>query len=104
MRDLGLSYEAALHGVQSAVRYEMTKLGIPDDDKSPTARFLKHTRVGADSRAADMGALATLLIGKNVITRDEYLEAIRLAANEELQRYQEHLRTSFGLPDGAEFR
>jgi len=105
MRDLGLSYEEASHGVQSAVRYEMTKLGFPDDapDRVVIA-MLKHMRVGVDLRAADAGGLARLLIDKGIFTADEYIEHMRLAANEELARYQDHCRKLYGLSDKVDFR
>jgi hypothetical protein len=107
MRDLGLSYEAAMHGVQSAVRFEMSKLGLPDegDDSIGTmVRMMKHLRVGIDGRASDAGGLAGLLIKKGLITMEEYAEHLRLAANEELARYQEHCQREYGLPSTADFR
>ncbi len=45
--DLGLSYEAALHGVQSAIKFEM------ESRDRETGTELKHLRVGIDARAAD---------------------------------------------------
>jgi hypothetical protein len=115
MRDLGLSYEAAMHGVQSAIRYEMTQQGLPDDASAAAYKYeddhigrmatmLKHLRVGLDARASDAGGLAALLIAKGVFTSEEYVEHMRLAANEELARYQDHCRSVWGLPDGTEFR
>lgn len=101
MKDLGLSYEEALHGIQSAIKFEMEhqavrgQLGVD---------FLKHLRVGIDARAADALGLAELLIAKGVFTRDEYIEHMRLAANAELDRYQEHCRAKYGLPANAIFR
>jgi hypothetical protein len=77
MRDLGLDYEAAGHGIQSAIRFEMSKLGIADDQYSALIRFIKHMRVAVDMRASDQQALATLLIKKGVITTEEYTEAMR---------------------------
>lgn len=104
MRDLGLNYEEAGHGIQSAIRFEMSQLGFPDDDDSRIAKMLKHVRVGLDMRAADHSALVELLIGKGVFSSAEYLEALRLAANEELARYQDHVRETYGLPEGTTFR
>lgn len=104
-RDLGLDYETAAHGVQSAVAYEQSKkLGPQYDDGTPPNKYAKHLRVGLDMRAADASALAQLLIDKGVFTEVEYLEAMRLAANEELARYEEHNRATYNLPDGAKFR
>lgn len=97
MRDLSLSYEEALHGIQSAVRFEMTQRGIPDENHDAILRMLKHLRTGLDARAADASGLAKLLIDKGIITFEEYVEAMRLAANHELVRYEEHLRTEYGI-------
>jgi len=48
----------------------------------------KHLRTGINCAMADQSGLAKLLIDKGLITENEYLEAIRLAMNEELARYQ----------------
>jgi hypothetical protein len=106
-RDLGLSYFEAGHGVQSAVRFEMSRQGYPDDDAlqgGKVSQMLKHLRVGLDMRAADTSALAQLMIDKGVFTEDEYIEHMRLAANEELARYEQHIRDEYDLPEGAKFR
>ena len=80
-RDLGLPYTKAMHGVQSAVAYE---IGIGHtSDKTP-----KGLRVGVNAALVDGAALARLLIQKGVITIDEYAEAVRLQANEELAAYE----------------
>lgn len=81
--DLGLSYEAAMHGMQSAVAYEMEQRPQPTEPK--------HLRVGVNAAMVDHAALVQLLIEKGVITEPEYREALRLAMNHELARYQEHL-------------
>lgn len=86
--DLGLSYEAAAHGVQTAIAYAMS-LGSG-------ATTPKHMRVGIDMQKAEMGGLAHLLIQKGVFTSEEYVEAMRLAANSELaMREDEHPNISF---------
>jgi hypothetical protein len=98
VRDLGLSYAAALHGIQSAVKFE-----VEHTVNRGTLEHVKHLRVGIDARAADAQGLATLLIAKGVFTAEEYAEHMRLAANEELARYTEHVRRVFGLGE-VEFR
>jgi ATP phosphoribosyltransferase len=98
MRDLGLSYEEAAHGVQSAVKYEMEQRQRAVGDE------LKHLRVGLDMRAADMRGLVELLITKGAITGEDYIEQMRLAANEELARYEDHVRRTYGLPPNMSFR
>jgi hypothetical protein len=81
--DLGLSYEAAALGVQTAIAFVME---VGDSHTEP-----KHTRVGVDMTKADIGGLAMLLIAKGLFTADEYAEALRLAANTELAvRKAEH--------------
>lgn len=102
MKDLGLSYEAAGHGIQSAIRFEMTQKGFLD--KGILADAVKHLRVGLDMRAADMGGLLKLLVDKGVITDEEVSETMRLAANAELDRYEDHIRKTYGLPEGMNFR
>lgn len=81
-RDLGLSYESALHGVQSATMHEQENL--QSDSGSP-----KHLRVGVNSAMSDLSALAQLLMDKGIFTEDEYIEMVRLAMNEELARHED---------------
>jgi len=86
--DLGLSYEAAAHGVQTAIAYVMESGG--------TATTPKHMRTGIDMQKADTGGLATLLVAKGVFTWEEYMEAMRLGANTELaMREAEHPGITF---------
>lgn len=89
-KDLGLSYEVAMHGMQTAVAYEMNLEGR----KSATEP--KHLRVGINASMSDHAALVWLLVNKGIITEAEYLEAMRLWANNELALYQErHPRMTF---------
>lgn len=88
-RDLGLTYEEALHGVQTAVRYEHER-------NAPGYDHAKHLRVGVNSAHVADAALASLLIARGVFTLEEYVEAQRLAMNEELALYEErHAPASF---------
>ena len=75
-----LTYEQALHGMQSGVAYEHSN-GSPDG--SP-----KHLRVGINSAQVNNAALARLLIDKGIITMDEYVEAVRVEMVHELERYE----------------
>ena len=91
LRDLGLSYEEAAHGIQTAVLheqniYERNVTEESDPNYHPNGK--KHLRVGLNLSKADMLALVLLLIEKGIITEEEYVEAVRLGANEELARYQ----------------
>lgn len=97
MKDLGLSYEEACHGIQSAIRFVMSAKGIPDDQVDPIIRYIKHVRVGVDSSKADMLGLVELLLAKGVFTKDEYIEHMRLAANQELFMHEVHIERDFGL-------
>lgn len=81
-RDLGLTYEQALHGVQSGVAYEMN---WPDRQ---SATEPKHLRTGLNSVMATNSAIAQLLIDKGILTKKEYAETVRLAMNEELASYE----------------
>jgi len=100
MRDLGLSYEQALHGVQGAIKYEIENSIL----ERPMISQMKHLRVGLDARAADMAGLVGLLIKKGLFTIEEYQESLRLAMNEELARYEEHLKDKFGPGIKVSFR
>lgn len=86
--DLGLTYEQAAHGVQTAIAHDMN-LGRKATEP-------KHMRVGIDMQKAETAGLVSLLIAKGVFTMDEYLEAMRLAANSELaMREAEHPNIKF---------
>jgi hypothetical protein len=86
--DLGLSYAEALHAMQSGVAYAM-ETGMDDDIT------LKHLRVGVNSALIDSGAIANLLIKKDVITHEEFHEELRLAMNHEVHIYEELLGVKF---------
>ena len=87
-KDLGLSYEEAAHGIQSAVAHE---IGLGRKVITP-----KHMRTSIELSRADQGGLALLLIAKGVFTAEEYAEAMRLAANTELaMREAEHPGNTF---------
>jgi len=56
----------------------------------------KHIRVGLDLARADMGGLAGLLITKGIITREEYVAAMEVAAKEEADRYERMVQSVIG--------
>lgn len=74
-------YQAAMHGVQSAVAYLIETGG-----ESGTSG--KSLRVGVNAAMVDTAAVAELLMAKGVITRLEYFQALAVKAEEELERYQ----------------
>lgn len=79
--DLGLSYKDAMHGMQTAVAYELSRSigGYAD---------AKDLRVGINSAHITDFALVKLLVDKGVFTWEEFDEALRLAANNEVARYE----------------
>lgn len=86
-KDLGLTYEQAVHGVQTSIAS-----GAYDRGMEP-----KHMRTGVDMTKADMLGLACLLIDKGVISNDEYVEYIRLSANMEVAMREEDISQKTGL-------
>lgn len=83
LRDLGLSYEEAAHGVQTSIAFDMENGG--------KATQPKHMRTGVDLSKSDQMGLARLLIDKGIFGIEEYMEYMRLAANDELaMREKEH--------------
>lgn len=76
-----LRYQAALHSIQSAIAYDISRSNVRD---GATRNVLKHHRVGIDEGKSTAGGLATLLIEKGVFTQDEYLVATVDAAEREV--------------------
>ena len=70
-----LSYAQALHGIQSGIALEIEK---GSDCASP-----KHLRVGVNSAMCEHAALVRLLIEKEIITEEEYRDAITEEFNRE---------------------
>lgn len=89
--DKGLSYEEALHGVQTAIGQFYHRAMEP-----------KHMRTGVDASKADMLALTCLLIDKGVFTIEEYEEYCRLAMNAEVAMREKEISAKTGL--GVSFR
>jgi hypothetical protein len=92
MKDLDLTYVEALHGVQTAILYDM------HNNEEHKATEPKHLRVGVDMSKSDMLGLVSLLMDKGVITEEEYLEYIRLAANQELHMREQEWRSKLAMP------
>lgn len=78
--DQGLSYKDALHGMQSGVGWEHEQ---GSRDKEP-----KHLRTGINSCFINAAAMFALLVDKGIITEEEFDEYLRLAANDEVTRYE----------------
>jgi len=90
-KDLGLSYEVALRGVQSAIAFEYER-----EDPQEMTRVRKHLRVGIDSAHSSHAALADLLVKKGIISLAEYEEHVRLLMNHELYLYETRLTKEVG--------
>jgi hypothetical protein len=84
-----MTYEEAMHAVQSGVAYEQGQ------DADCDTR--KHLRTGINSAAVTDAAVGRLLIAKGICTMQEYLEAVRLEAIAEVERYEKHLSAKFGV-------
>lgn len=85
-------YVAAMHAMQSGIATDMET----DPSGSKGATTPKQLRVGVNSALVNDAALATLLIAKGIITRDEYVEAVADAAEAEQARYEQLLSDRFG--------
>jgi hypothetical protein len=77
-------YMRAAHAMQSGVALDHERNGT--HDATP-----KHLRVGINSAMVDTGAMAELLIGKGLITRDEYEKAIADMMEREVRLYRKRL-------------
>jgi hypothetical protein len=95
-RDLGLTYEKAMQGVESATRFVMTKEGLPDERDDVVLRMLKRARALIDMRASEARALTHILVEKGVFTDEEFVERLRLSANEELAMFEAELSETYG--------
>lgn len=85
-------YHAAAHGCQSATAFLMQQLG----DNAAGADH-KHLRVGLSMTLVDSAAIAQLLMRKGVIGELEYLEALALGAEKELERLTREVHDKTGM-------
>lgn len=85
-----LSYDAALHAIQSGVATEMSL------DNEQGATTPKHLRTGIDSVFVANAALARLLVKKGLFTEEEYREELRLEACREVDRYEARINAKLG--------
>lgn len=96
INDLQRRYHASLHGMQSGVAFFLEKAAA--GDKQAARQFdPKHTRVGINSAMVDSAALAKLLMGKGLITEEEYWEQLVAEAEAERLRYQKLINDLYGL-------
>lgn len=73
-------YGAALHAMQSGVKFEQ--------ENGSTDGTPKHLRVGINSALVDNAALTKLLIDKGIITALEYVKALAEGMEAEKARYE----------------
>ena len=85
--DLG-RYEKAMHAMQSGVAFVM--------NSDPMETQPKHLRVGVNSSLVNNDAIARILFGKGVLTREEYFGALADAAEDEAERYRVRIRNLTG--------
>lgn len=81
-------YQAAAHAMQTGVAMTMNR------DRNETDP--KHLRVGINSAHVSVAALAKILIGKGVITLDEYTAANADQMETEAESYRQKLTKWLG--------
>lgn len=81
-------YERAAHAMQSGVAMMM--------NYDPKPSNPKHLRVGVNSAMVEHAALAHLLIGKGLITEEEYVESIITFMEREVKIYEGLLKDILG--------
>lgn len=103
-------YHAAVHRMQSATAFDLTKrLSLETawvgrlHEADILYRAIKDVRVGLNSAMADQGALAALLIRKGVFTEEEYYSAIVEWAEREADARVQEVRDRYNLPDSVRF-
>ena len=101
-QELRARYESAIHRQQSAVAAELEQELAGLDPR--LIRYLKHLGVGVNNAMADQGALARVLVQeKKLLTPEQYLEAMTVAAEREADARSEEVRQKLGLPEGVRF-
>lgn len=83
-----LSYEQALHGIQTGIALEI--------ERGSNCASPKHLRVGVNSAMCEHAAIVRLLIAKGIITEEEYAEAITDEFNRELARVEKNINEQYG--------
>lgn len=81
-------YAAAAHAVQSGVAMDL--------NEEPSSGTPKHLRVGVNLAIVEHGALVRLLIGKGLITEEEYFTELVAGVEDEQRRYEETLSARHG--------
>lgn len=87
-------YLRAMHGVQSAIAFEITNGGDAAAAATP-----KHLRVGINGAMVDASAVAGLLIQKGLFSEAEYVAALADGAERELELLTDRARQLSGIPN-----
>lgn len=74
-------YHELAHAMQSGIEYS----------KNQFEREHKHLRVGINTAHSDHAALVSLLLKKEIITEEEYLDSLIEFMEKEVQRYETEL-------------
>ena len=82
-------YAAAAHAMQSGVA---AKMGQDPGETTP-----KHLRVGVNSSMVENSALVKLLIGKGILTEEEWAEALADGMEAEVALYEKWLSERIGV-------
>ncbi len=85
-------YEAALHAIQTGVKFDIEKAGENAAGADP-----KHLRTGVNSAFVSIAAIEKLLIAKGIITPEEWGKAIADSAEKEKERYVNHIKDKYGI-------
>lgn len=93
-REMQRRYANAMHGIQTAILFEIEHVGLNNAEASP-----KHLRTGINSAMVNDHAVAKLLVAKGIFTEQEYAVAVMEAAEEELASMTERVRNSTGFKD-----
>lgn len=85
-------YRDAAHGMQTGVAYKM--------ERDPNETSPKHLRVGVNSAMVETSTLVRLLIGKGILTEQEWYTALADDMEAERDSYARWLSQSYGGGDG----
>jgi hypothetical protein len=95
-------YGALAHAVQSGAAQEqaLDDAAVRTGNRSATGvpHSPKMLRTGINMAMVEGGALAQLLIGKGVITMEEYRTALLIGLEREVEEYERRLSVRIGVP------
>lgn len=83
-------YVAAAHAVQSGIAMDLQRKYIGRLSET-TIDALKHLRVGIDTSKSDQAALVGILIAKGIFTLEEYVDALHINMEREVESYEKLL-------------